>query len=83
MCGIIACLNCKKQIKILLEGLNQLQNRGYDSCGISTLNKDGFKIQKYASNEKEQGLQKLKDNINLEDSNRYSTYKMGNSWRKE
>ena len=28
MCGIIACLNCENQIKILLEGLNQLQNRG-------------------------------------------------------
>lgn len=69
MCGIIACLNCENQIKILLEGLNQLQNRGYDSCGISVLENEIFKTQKYASNKKEQGLIKLQQNINLPESN--------------
>ena len=69
MCGIIACLNCENQIKILLEGLNQLQNRGYDSCGISVLENELFKTQKYASNKEEQGLQKLQQNINLPESN--------------
>lgn len=69
MCGIIACLNCENQIKILLDGLNQLQNRGYDSCGISVLENELFKTQKYASNKEEQGLEKLQQNINLPESN--------------
>jgi glutamine---fructose-6-phosphate transaminase (isomerizing) len=69
MCGIIACLNCKNQIQILLEGLNQLQNRGYDSCGISILENELFKTQKYASTKEEQGLQKLQKNINLPQTN--------------
>ena len=62
MCGIIACLNCENQIKILLEGLNQLQNRGYDSCGISVLSKGEFITQKYASTKDEQALDKLQKN---------------------
>lgn len=69
MCGIIACLNCKNQIDILLEGLNQLQNRGYDSCGICVNHNSEFKIQKYASTFEEQGLKKLEKNINLPESN--------------
>lgn len=35
MCGIIACIS-KDTIEILLEGLKQLQNRGYDSAGVAT-----------------------------------------------
>jgi len=69
MCGIIASLNCKDSNKILLEGLEQLQNRGYDSCGISILKDNNFHIQKYASTEKELSLKKLKENINLPKSN--------------
>ena len=69
MCGIIACLNCKNQINILLEGLNQLQNRGYDSCGICVHHNSEFKTQKYASTFEEQGLKKLERNINLPESN--------------
>jgi glutamine---fructose-6-phosphate transaminase (isomerizing) len=65
MCGIIACLNCENQINILLEGLNQLQNRGYDSCGITVVDSNSFKTQKYASTQEEQGLKKLKNQINL------------------
>jgi len=69
MCGIIACLNCNNQNEILLEGLNQLQNRGYDSCGISTINKGKFEIQKYASINNINGLELLNQNLNLKESN--------------
>ena len=69
MCGIIASLNCKNQNEILLEGLKQLQNRGYDSCGICVLKDNKFFIQKYASTIEEQGLSKLINKINLPTSN--------------
>lgn len=69
MCGIIACLNCDNQNKILLDGLNQLQNRGYDSCGISNINEGHFEIQKYASTSQKQGLELLNKNLNLSNTN--------------
>ena len=69
MCGIIACLNFKESIELLINGLEQLQNRGYDSCGISVLKDNNFYIQKYASTEKELSLEKLKKNIKLPNSN--------------
>ena len=68
MCGIIACLNCEEQNKILLEGLNQLQNRGYDSCGISTIYNNEFEIQKYASTSLNQGLNLLNQNLNINEA---------------
>ena len=40
MCGIVAYIGNKSAKGILFEGLIILQNRGYDSAGISTI-KDG------------------------------------------
>ena len=37
MCGIIAYLGNKDCIEYLLNGLYKLQNRGYDSVGISRI----------------------------------------------
>ena len=69
MCGIIGLLsndNCSKQI---INGLEQLLNRGYDSTGICTLN-DDFSIIKYSSTNNISAIDKLKNNIsNLQDSN--------------
>ena len=35
--------------KILLEGINLLQNRGYDSCGMATVNEGEIKVTKIAN----------------------------------
>ena len=43
MCGIIACLS-KNCIEYLLNGLEQLQNRGYDSAGMTTIYKNKLYI---------------------------------------
>ena len=42
MCGIVASMTkdnttTKKCIDILFDGLNQIQNRGYDSAGICSI----------------------------------------------
>lgn len=57
MCGIIAGIS-PKIVDILLLGLKQLQNRGYDSAGITTVNDGKFYTTKYASGEKS-ALEKL------------------------
>nr|QFG73931.1 MAG: SIS domain protein [Megaviridae environmental sample] len=55
MCGIIACVIASNDINcynVILNGLKQLQNRGYDSAGICIKSDNEFIISKYASNEK-------------------------------
>ena len=37
MCGIVAGVNRKKVMPILLEGLRRLEYRGYDSCGVAVI----------------------------------------------
>ena len=49
MCGIIAGVSTSIAIN-LINGLKQLQNRGYDSAGITTLVNNKFVTTKYASN---------------------------------
>ena len=69
MCGIIAILNKKNVcIEYLINGLKQLQNRGYDSAGICTLS-DNLDVIKYASNNID-SIKALEKNKNLiKDSN--------------
>ncbi len=40
MCGIIGYIGVEKASPILLNGLRQLEYRGYDSCGMACLDKD-------------------------------------------
>ena len=62
MCGIIAGIY-ENIFMILLEGLKQLQNRGYDSAGISLYNseKHGFEIFKKASSDNSSAIDYLKE----------------------
>lgn len=61
MCGIIGVIS-NNTIEIIKKGLIQLQNRGYDSVGISLM-EDNFKTIKYASNDTD-CFEKLFNNIN-------------------
>ena len=68
MCGIFGILTTvsdKENIyDKIINGLFQLQNRGYDSSGLSVLNKGKIETYKYASTVTESSLDKLK-NLNL------------------
>jgi glutamine---fructose-6-phosphate transaminase (isomerizing) len=44
MCGIIAYIGKEEVLPILLNGLTRLEYRGYDSAGLSILDKDNLKI---------------------------------------
>ncbi len=46
MCGIYGYVGEKNAFKQVQAGLELLQYRGYDSCGIATYNKNQFKINK-------------------------------------
>ncbi|MDO5530460.1 glutamine--fructose-6-phosphate transaminase (isomerizing) [Sutterella sp.] len=43
MCGIVAAASSRNVVPLLLEGLRRLEYRGYDSCGIATVDEDGLK----------------------------------------
>ena len=65
MCGIIGILGEINAFQLLLSGLYQLQNRGYDSAGISVLENGEIVTIKRASTDKESALDmisKSKDN---------------------
>ena len=70
MCGIFGLLtNLKSQPikKIIINALIQLQNRGYDSSGICTINNNNnFEIHKYASTNEQSSIDKLLS-LNLEE----------------
>ncbi len=41
MCGIVALVGSQEAAPQLLEGLRQLEYRGYDSAGVATVNREG------------------------------------------
>ena len=70
MCGIIGLISNKDVFNFLLDGLKQLQNRGYDSAGISTVQKNNLIYKKYASTDKVNSLKALEnDKTFFKDSN--------------
>lgn len=46
MCGIVGFVGREQAAPILLDGLERLEYRGYDSAGIAVLNKGAFQIEK-------------------------------------
>ena len=59
MCGIVGYSGSNsKAVEILLEGLEKLEYRGYDSAGIAFVTKDGIHIEK-----KEGKLENLKNHM--------------------
>ena len=46
MCGIVGYVGYKPVVDILLDGLEQLEYRGYDSSGIAVKCTDSIKVYK-------------------------------------
>jgi glucosamine--fructose-6-phosphate aminotransferase (isomerizing) len=44
MCGIVGCIGVKNPVEYLLEGLKELEYRGYDSAGIAVKDEDEIKV---------------------------------------
>ena len=72
MCGIFGIITTLKNqdlYQIIINGLIQLQNRGYDSSGICILNNNNeFEINKYASTNELSSIDKLLSLKNVFDS---------------
>ena len=64
MCGIVGYIGTQKASPILINGLTRLEYRGYDSAGISTIEKSGLSIMKDKGRVK--NLYNLKGIDNLE-----------------
>lgn len=73
MCGIIAGLsknNSDELIQMIYNGLKMIQNRGYDSAGICAIEQNNFNLIKYASIEKFNAIDRLKNDLhNFNSSN--------------
>ena len=69
MCGIVGYIGTKKASPILLSGLSKLEYRGYDSAGISTIEKDFLSVMKDKGRvenlSKIRGIDKLEGTIGI------------------
>ena len=64
MCGIVAVTGYKKALPLLINGLEKLEYRGYDSAGIAIINSETNNI---VCNKAEGKLNNLK--VNLKEKN--------------
>lgn len=70
MCGITAYLGSESAFGYILDSLMLLQNRGYDSAGICTINGNNDCVNhKYASVKDKTAIQILEKHKNLHDNN--------------
>jgi glucosamine--fructose-6-phosphate aminotransferase (isomerizing) len=71
MCGIFGIVlnnNNENIFNLILNGLIQLQNRGYDSAGICLIKNNKFEVNKCASTNKINALDKLIDMKHIKES---------------
>ena len=61
MCGIIGYLGNDNFLNYIISGLKLIQNRGYDSVGISTINDNSLNTIKFASTNTHDSLTKLEE----------------------
>ena len=61
MCGIVAVTGYKKAFPLLIDGLEKLEYRGYDSAGIAIINSEDKTI---TCNKAQGKLINLKNNLN-------------------
>ena len=65
MCGIVGFLGNENPTKFVIEGLTLLQNRGYDSVGISCIINNKLQTIKYASTNTYNSIDLLKESIQI------------------
>ncbi|MFC1724215.1 glutamine--fructose-6-phosphate transaminase (isomerizing) [candidate division KSB1 bacterium] len=63
MCGIIGYTGFRNAPDVIIDGLKRMEYRGYDSAGVSLLQKDSFQIIKSAG--KVKNLEQKLENMNL------------------
>jgi glucosamine--fructose-6-phosphate aminotransferase (isomerizing) len=71
MCGIFGIVlnnNNENIYNLILNGLTQLQNRGYDSAGVCVIKNNKFEVNKCASTNKLNALDKLIHMIDIKES---------------
>jgi glucosamine--fructose-6-phosphate aminotransferase (isomerizing) len=64
MCGIVGYLGTAEAVEAVLAGLDLLQNRGYDSVGVSIIESAKVKTVKCASTTTNNALEVLKNKLN-------------------
>ena len=64
MCGIVGYLGNEEQKEYILSGLRLLQNRGYDSVGISCITNGELHTTKFASKTTCDALDELEETVN-------------------
>lgn len=81
MCGIIGLVSLKNDniYKLIINGLIQLQNRGYDSAGLCAIVNGKFEVNKFASTNEISAIDKL-SSLHLKSSNNIHTGFGHNRW---
>lgn len=64
MCGIVGYIGKQKTVNILLDGLKELEYRGYDSAGVALLNQNKISVYKALGK-----LSNLEEKINTSNDN--------------
>lgn len=61
MCGIFGLVLLKNEnlFELIINGLIQLKNRGYDSAGLCSIINNKFEVHKYASTNEMNAIDKL------------------------